>query len=469
MMYVAALLALVVSLACSGDNDPEPTATAVAPSTTRAPEVTNTPPLEPTRVATSTPFPTRAPTTQVPSTVWLIDVRDGSLTTVYESHEDRAQEAWFEGESVAIVAGAITENNERIRYAPDGGEISREPWEWYGNCTQTDVGAEVGGRSYPDISCGPMTSDGRWMTYRVQDPDAPVPEGRVGPPFERWVIDLTTSERSLILGDLEQCNGDSFFGPAWSPSGRYFYFSDCLNGGRMFLTDVEAVVTRQISSRLPTFDAEPAWAPDRDVLVYLTGDGNTTVEDLDSGSTTSIDGLDNPVRFEPGGQLFYTRESAGNSPETTLYDAGTLQPIAAVPGVPAWHVRLQPWLQAFVPVLATDYGFVAALENVQDCEGTTIYSGETVVSCVEGAFGPAISPDGASVALARGKGGSHSVEGPGFASSSMDVFDVVLVDIATGNTMVLATGAFSGGPYMKPVWSPDGRRLLFVWPFHYGI
>ena len=142
--------------------------------------------------------------------MWLIDVRDGALTTLLEDAEARPYAVGFaESEDIAVLHYTQVD----VSVAFDGTEVARS--EPVIDCRQLDDAVEIAGLRYENVLCGPISPDGRRMTYRVV-----ISELRL---WDQWVIDLVTDERRVLQEGLRHCGGcGGRFSPGWSPSGRGF-------------------------------------------------------------------------------------------------------------------------------------------------------------------------------------------------------------------------------------------------------
>ena len=462
------LLGSVSLVACFDDaGDASPTATPPVPTMTATAEAR---PTATQTVMRPTPPPTIGPPEQIPSTVWLIDVRDGKAVTLYEDHDARAITAYFDDREAVVLTGIDFDEREAIRFDLDGNELGRAPQGIWGDCTEADGGVDVLVRFYPGVACGPISPDGRWMIYWIDEGELRLgPNGPEEPVRTEWVLDLETGKSMVLHGDLSLCLGDSFFQPAWSPSSRFVYFNDCAEDGRTFLSDVVTSTTRQIATGIPTYRAEPSWSPVADVLLYPAGDGSAVIEDLEQGTREGLMHVPWPVRFDTSGSFFMTLAPRGGPNQTTVFETSSRTQVAELSGAAAYQVPYGNLLLKFVPLAAGGGSFVAALGGAPGCGATSVYQGGTLIACVEGAHGPSISPDGSQVVLARKTGTSGHVEGPGFGSVGMDIYDIGLLDVATGAETVLASGALGGNPYPTPAfWNEAGTHLLVTWPFLYG-
>lgn len=159
--------------------------------------------------------------------------------------------------------------------------------------------------------------------------------------------------------------------------------------------------------------------------------------------------------------------------ETTIAAVGTGETLAILPGSasgdPAWG--------APHPVVAARDGFVAVLLGAPDCDGAAVYGGAVLLSCIQGAESAAPSPDGSRVIAARKMGETGRAEAPGWSTAGFNVYDIVLVELETGEEKVVASGALSGsgiGPSGGGApgfrWNDAGSHVLIRWPFPgYGL
>jgi hypothetical protein len=308
------------------------------------------------------------------------------------------------------------------------------------------------------------------MVFWTDAGEVTLSTGHRVPGRDLWVLELATARRILLGKALAACQGDSFFFPGWSPDGQYVHFGDCADGGRIFLGEAATGATRQIvAGILPTFETEPSWAPDGDALLYADGTGGAVYEDLQAGVRTDLPEVRWPARFDPSGTYFLASVGANEPAETTIYAARTLGRVATLPGRAVGRLPFGTIMLEFVPVVAKDGGFVAALVEAPGCEGTVLYRDQARVACVENAFGPSISQDGSRVVMSRLSGTTGPVQGPGFSSSSMNIYDIVLLDTQTGAETILARSALGGNQYPTPaVWDDAGTHLLVSMPFAYG-
>jgi hypothetical protein len=206
-----------------------------------------------------------------------------------------------------------------------------------------------------------------------------------------------------------------------------------------------------------------------DTLLHAGDGGAAVLEDLSRGTVEILNDVAWPARFDGTGALFFTvpRRDAPN--ETKVYRLADRSLLGTLPGRPVTQVPFGNVMLEFVPVVARSGGFEAALDDAPGCDGTALYTDGTPLNCVEIAYGPSISPDGSQVVVMRKTGESGPVEGPGFGSVSMHIYDIVVVDVDTGAEVVFAGSILGGNPYPTPaVWNADGTHLLVTWPMLYG-
>jgi hypothetical protein len=469
MLKIAPRLLLpLLALPILGCTSSDPSAT-VQPTAVTMHEV---PAASPTPTAIPRP-PAFTPTPRPPDTVWLFDIAGGNRTTLLETPGQNVLQLRF-GPDETVLANTLVVDRAgnkvatlRLRY--DGSVVSRDPVPRAGDgdCVSASDGAVVRGRAYRDLSCGPISPDARWMTYQVDagmaqvvTPSPANPNGFSVPVWDQWVVELATDQRRLLQAGLLHCGGcDGRFGPAWSASGRLLYFAELRDNGSTFISDMQTGVTRELFSGSTQISAEPDWSPVTDLLVYRTAAGVTILEDFSAGTRKELPDLLWPVRFDASGAYLYSpgwdndHRAAGG--ETKVYDWLTGRVVATLAGQPRYDGLFMPQ----TTIRSLDGSFVAVLEG-GDCGGVAVYRGSTSVACVSGSGGGALSPNGQQVAAAR-----VTREGSGPVPGQLSEYEVVLIDVASGQTRVLASGALSQFLPPELIWNDASTHLLVRWPF----
>jgi hypothetical protein len=463
------LLALAVALlavACDrGGDQPEVSPTAEAtqaaatPSATAAAEVTTSP----TPPAGPTPLPGSI---EVPSTAVLIDVRTGTATTLYRDAKQAAYSATFEGDEILLNAGQV------LRFRLDGTRATSTPTP-RDSCRNVNGAAEVGGRSYAGVRCGSISPDQRWMTYSVQNGEAEV--GTTGYRVrldDLWAVDLQTSTTRRLQSGLMDCGGcDARYGPRWSPSSRYVAYAEFGGQGRRFLSDLTTGTTRQIANGNEITDA-PVWAPSSDLLVYSTTSHGTGARFEDLAARTARDlAVAWPVRFDARGTYLYSPawasapKSGPSTISTTIIEVATGDSLGVLQGAPPPEFL---WTGATAVTRSGD-GYLAVLQQAGPCAGTAVYrQGVAQPLCIVGGVQGHSAPNGRRVAVARETGQVGPIHGPGFSSMSMPRYDIDVVDVASGASRTVVTGAISFTPPLM-LWNAAGTHLLVLWPQAGGL
>jgi hypothetical protein len=456
---VACLVASMALVACGGEDAETPTP---QPAETVVATATSAPPPPPGRP------PTPLPGVPVPSAVLLIDAETGRQTSLYESYQDPAYSAAFDGAEVSVIyrsAGSAKVDHfdlqgVLLRTTDLAGPSSDAA------CTETPAGAVVAGRSYDGVHCGLISPDGLLMTYQI--PMSPRPPSGAGVPWDQWAVNLQTDERVLLQADLQHCGGcDGRFGPRWSPSGRYLYFSELAGNGRTFLSDLELGTTREIARGHTENSFEPAWSPTADILLYANGRGTTTLDDLERHTVSELAELAWPARFDLSGAFAYSpawndARLPGTTTSVLELRSGVITTLPGRPGNPSQYVPVEA-VQNVGGVVG------AALEEVPGCDGTAISFGATVRFCVKDATAPAFSPDGTSVALMRKTGAIGRYDSPSISSLTGVKYEALLLDLQTGGERVIARDLIGSEMYPLPArWNNAGTHLLIQHPFVYG-
>lgn len=458
-------LSTCLALACSGGDDDDPTAVATTALATATPALEASPTVAPT--ATPPPLPTPpGPGSAVPKTVWLVDIAAGASQALAEDYDSFAVSARFSpsGEQVHLTVGQKTTAHDL-----DGNEIGPAPS--LGDCTYTEQAEQIEGRWHPALQCASavagahpfLSPDGRWFTYRLEDAAAtPV----FPPSSEMWALNLDTGERHL-LHEILECGGcDGRFVPSWSPSGRYYVFAETGGDGRVFLSDLEAQTTWHIAHGNEVSE-KPHWGRDQDLLLYRSAAGATVLHDVASGTVEDLSDLAWPANFDPSGTHIYS-PAFSSSPKEGATETTTI--ISLVDRQAVTFEGAPDWLNLWRPLspLTGSPAVAAALVGAPGCDGTQIYRDTVAFTCIQGGQGATFSPDGTKVAVARVTGATGLVSFPGGGAVSLNIFEVVVVDLATGSESVVAKDAISDqAPYM--VWNNGSSHLLVEWPAFGGL
>ena len=161
--------------------------------------------------------------------------------------------------------------------------------------------------------------------------------------------------------------------------------------------------------------------------------------------------------------------------DTAIADGTTGEPIARLQGAAVYDELTERQRSPFAPgfdpthpVVGTGDGFVAAVGGAGSCRGTLLYVNEAPFSCAEGAGSAVFSPDGSQVILARKTGETGRVDAPTIQAIGLDIYEVLVVDMTTGDERVLAQGALGFGTAPRVVWNAAGTHLLVSWPNNDG-
>jgi WD40 repeat protein len=466
-VFFLGLLAVAAGLAACFGNDDDGTA---PPTPTPAPPAATAPPeARPTATQAPPPLPT-SPSggMRVPKTVWLVDVAATSMRRLAEDFESFALSARFTEDGTRV---QLAVNTTITEHDLNGNELGPAPDD--SSCEYIEQGEQINGRWHPSVNCdspplAPLpffSPDGRWFTYRLADAAATP----VFPPIsEMWALDLQTGARQL-LHEMQDCGGcDARFGPAWSPSGRYYVFAETGGEGRVFLSDLEAGSTRHIANGNEIPD-QPEWAPNEDVLLYKSAEARVAMEDLPAETMQVLDNLAWPAAFDPSGEVIYTRSFVPPDKDpapvtTTFVRTSALDTTSQLDG---GIESLTLFRDNHHPVVGTP-AIVAALAGASGCDGVQIYAAGDKVTCILDGRGATISPDGAKVAVARITGTTGLVSYPGGGSVSLNVFEIVVINVKSGAETVVASDAVSDQPPII-TWNEGASHLIVEWPAFAGL
>jgi WD40-like Beta Propeller Repeat len=454
----------VLLIACSGSKKALPPGT-VLPELVGTSAATAIPPPLPT------PLP---PLTELPSAIWLIDVATGSRVVLEENTDHVSSFAAFDESNPSVVYEGF-DGGERVAIRKDfaGNEIERA--ETGGplrlllgpsRLNSTEAGCEIDGMLHEGVPCGSLSPDGRWMAYRLNRQELP----GSGETSDLWVLDIDTGARGELVTGLFQCTQcDVGQALEWSHSGRYFYIKEAGRDNRVFLIDMQTATARDVTVNTTFYP--PQWSPTSDVLARPAEDGSTLIEDLEQGTSREIPQLPWPARFDPSGSLVYSLVTAdalrpGPLPQTRIVDVVSGETLATLPAPIGYDPSAGQPRDLPLPddaVQREGDSFIAVLGGPAGCDGSAIYKGTRQVTCVKGAGAASISPDGSQIALIRKTGETGRITTSSLEAESMGIFEIVVVDVASGDERQLASGAMGlFPPYM--VWNAAGTHLLVRWP-----
>jgi hypothetical protein len=392
---------------------------------------------------------------EVPGTLWLIDVDNHSLTTLYGDSARNAPFAAFDETTSTLVFEILEDDDTQtaIRTSLDGAVLER----------RRHAGAFELLPQKPSIERSPNQ---RWRLYQIASRD--LPQG--GNAADLWVEDLVNGERRELVSGLETCSPcDAETKIAWSPDGDHLYIAEASLRSKVFLIDVPRGVVRDITTDVAV--REPDWSPTADLLLRPSEAGTTILEDVRTGAARELVSLPWPARFDPSGSYIYSLTS---KTETVVADqSGNV--VARLGG----SVSLDALLRRERPLPETRFGsshplvkaqssFFAAASGVAGCAGTMLFVGAVPRTCVVAAGMPVFSPDGSRVVLARKTGDTGPVDAPMIQAVNMDVYELLLIDVASGRETVLARGALGFELPPQVVWNESGTHILVRWPFDYG-
>lgn len=310
----------------------------------------------PTEASTSstaeTPTSTATAATPIPTYeafragLWLIDVETGDVHVLYESDTGYPilplDGGWRGGSEIWVY---FVDGDHSVRYALDGSQLEDVPGYQLqlSDCEVMDQEAlrvRIGDREFRDVPCGVVAPDGRHMLYGHNIDGPEVPGGR----YDAWILDITAGEQWPATDQLRHCGGcDSRAGPSWSPSGAFVTLGETYAGvdSTIYLVDV---LSRRAEPLLDGQQAnssgnEPRWAPDRDLLLMPTQDGEAAILDAPTGVAQVLAGSTWPAWWSAGGAFVYWIDGGS----TAVADAKSGIRVATWPGRPStafWQGRV---------------------------------------------------------------------------------------------------------------------------------
>lgn len=480
-------VAYLLILGCNGDSEPgNGGLAATVPGTTAIPSPEASP--------VSTPRPSSALPPK--SGVSIFDTRTGfradiPVTDPY-AYIDLQGTPWV----------VVVEKGTRRYYDLQGEEIPPPVINAHVfECSVVDGSAVILGRTYLGVpTCGIVSMDisATWMLFQVPGADVPIGGGRTASTWDQWVLNRHTDEHRLLQTGLRHCGGcDGRFGPGWSPDGRFVYFAETYDKGRIFLSDMETNKTRLISEGETITSAQPQWAGSSS-LIYR-GPGDTVIfEDLGAGSKRALSALQWPACFVADRYVY----SAAGGQQVQVYSIAEQRIVATLIGTLDTNGNGYPISCPNPPPIAiTEAGdddeVVSVVSGGSSCAGIAVYRVADQVACVDLPLlvnetkenlrddaRSALSMQGDQVAIARltdlapprpctvSPCNQATIEALSQSGRSTGVdpfrrlhtYEVLVVDTKTGVQKTLATGLQSTSP-PQLTWDSSSTYLLVRWPF----
>lgn len=393
-----------------------------------------------------------------PSTVLLVDARTGIVTTLIEDPDNALFDVKF-----GAVAGTVEISGRNGKVIDFTGKVLGGPVQ-ADDCLTVSGSVEVAGRSFKDVTCGVVSPDGRFMLYKVDAGMTEVANGRSVAVWDNWLLDLQTDGRKLLQAGLRHCGGcDGKFGPEWSASSRYIFFSELYGSDRLFVSDAISGTTQELNEPINATGLEnkPVWSPVADLLLRPAGNGASILEDLNAGTRRELSALTWPSRFDSTGAYLYSPaylHARETHRETRIVEVASGRLVATLAGAPGFD---RFWVKESAVVGVAD-GFIVALEGAPDC-GLAIYAGATR-TCFADGLGAIFSPDTRQIVFARRTGDTGRLNTPSMQASNTSVYEVVLFDLGSKRQIVVARNAIGEWP-PRIRWNAEGTHVLVYWPY----
>lgn len=299
------------------------------------------------------------------------------------------------------------------------------------------------------LSIGSLSPDGRLLAYAVKRCSPPVGSADTaslhGPAGMRmsnegcsdlFVADVRTGQTQRVAGD-----GGGAEDAAWSPNGRRLAYYAATDGAPgIWIWDRETKSSRRLGTALarPSYASHasrPRWTPDGRFIVALVLPEGMTVATANGRihARPSVDGPKDPT-IAPGARVSVFRSAAQAAPAAPPKEAQVRPADSEDDPIRRETSDLAAVLMADVALVDAETGRVRRLGSDK------------------GVFWYAPSPDGKWVAFSHMTGYRQKM--------AARVYDVEVAPVAGGPARVLARDAYPDDGVCA--WSPDGRDLAYL-------
>ncbi len=258
-----------------------------------------------------------------------------------------------------------------------------------------------------------------------------------------------------------------------SPDGRYLAAqANCEWGGYVLLADLSSGQVTRLAGVLGQesilLDWQPGGAPRLAVRAEPTGDGGVYLVDPRTleAERLPVPGTTYNVAFSPDGArvLFAVTEGLGRGSEVWMMNADCSGPSDGsgatlllrepkhIVALPRWSPDGRQW--AYIRMADNEVPFTVGELWVMDENGARRLSEQADAGR---GYGPVWSPDGRSIAFVVRE---NAADGDADIAASRLESNIYLAEVASGR--VQAVTRFERTLVEEPVWTADGRRLVFV-------
>ena len=423
---------------------------------------------------------------------------DGKLVA-FASDREGHYDAWVtqigSGEFVNVTKGQVGPINpspiRRIRFSHDSGRLwfltgdqSTRPYQGW-------LASVVGGNPHPFLNGGMEVAwsfDGSQIVYHTDDPGDPM-----------FVSDSNGSNARRIY--IEKPGGHCHQ-PIWSPDGRFIYFVKGIPNDELDIWRVRADGSSSIAERITRHNArvrDPAWLDDR-TLVY------SATAEVRSGQWLYTLDIERRIPHRVSSGVLEQYQSVAVSQTLPRRIVCTV----ARPAASLWKIpvssRTEPEIsarpvavqntRAFGPRFARDD--LLFLSSRDGLDGIWRWDGSSARELWRGSDGavlapPSVSPDGNRICFSWRKQGrtylsvmnangadrrmlAETLEVRSSPSWSPDGKTIAVAATENEGTRIYIVPVDGGSPVRlvdtpsyDPVWSPDGRYIVYSEPLRGGL
>jgi len=433
VIVTAALLATAL-VACGGDSESDPTAEPSQPTTAAGNPTTVAP------VDTNTSF------------VALVDLATFNQQTLFDGAG--AWDGWFEanGQAVNVLVTGAGVPPRTVRIGLDGSVLADSTEELQTRVTDDGAARAFGGRDANGQTFRTtLEVDGALVELEGETTTLPLGFSPTGEQLLSYTGIPAASGEAAISFTVHNLDGSvsvtftnrlsatsgSVSLATWSPTGNFI--------ATVGLDGTIAHDTRTGEKFLGPSVGSTEWSPTEDALLIVAGPNELQLIQFPELDAVSFDVSTTNITssFDPSGRVVTV--SFLSKGLTRVFDATTGEQLVEFGGL------VEPFdMIGFEPVIMTDAGLAAVIQNAPGCGGVLVIHPELIArgQCLQGT-NPRWAPDASALSLTRDT-------------------EIIVVQMATLTEHIAASSVPTEGTGTLARWNSTGTHLLLEWPWGGG-